>query len=391
MKKGEVFNVHYAYAKLITLYDAIAFDIDVYQLNIQNNLPISIINSAETAKMCVDVLREEKFITVDTEFIRENLQTPLLCLVQIASKQYNFIIDPFAVEISFLTEIFSSNDIVKVFHSAEQDIEMFRNNKVNIVNIHDTQMYEMLLDIKECISYQAIVNKYLGKRLNKDHSLSDWKKRPLSQSQLKYSIEDVFYLRSIYERQIDKLREKGCIGWLDSEMKALSEKNKNVDNINEYIYTKLLNWVKDFSHHKNISSEFIVSEKLIKSISKKGNEFVQKIKNSRYAKDENTLQFLNFAEELTEHEWFSSEKQKRDSVFYGLKSILAHVSLKNSIAASIIATSSDLTKIILGNRNVKCLFGWRKEIFGGFALAFLSGNLDISIKDSVFTMNFGNQ
>ena len=105
---------------------------------------IQLINSDKSVQLFLKILREdivkssaeEKFITVDTEFIRENLEQPLLCLVQIATFENVFVIDPLVIDISFLNEIFANEKLPKIFHSVVQDIEILHNSNIYLKNIN---------------------------------------------------------------------------------------------------------------------------------------------------------------------------------------------------------------------------------------------------------------
>ena len=337
-----------------------------------------------------EVLPEDRFLTIDTEFIRENLEIPLLCLVQIASPKSSFVIDPLSIDISFLNEIFYDKNIPKIFHSARQDVEILAFHNIELENIYDTQIYEMLLNTQECISYRSIIKKYLNQQLEKNHALSDWSSRPLSSMQLEYAIDDVSYLRSVYKKQQYALSSVNRIGWLQDEMEQLSgkimHKNETCDTskINSDIYERLNTWVKNKAIEKNVNPEHIVKSSTIKSICKRGKAMIQKLKNSRYVKNQNTRDFLLFADQIVADTELLEKPQDRNALFHTLKIILEAVSIDNNIAQSLIATSNDLEKI---SRNSdapsgKCFSGWRMEIFGKYVQSFLNEDLLICMKNS---------
>ncbi|MBR2137009.1 MAG: ribonuclease D [Alphaproteobacteria bacterium] len=189
---------------------------------------------------------DESFIAVDTEFIRENSDVPLLCLIQIATHTQCFVVDPFAIDISFLNDIFANESILKVFHSATQDIDVLYHANIGVKNVYDTQLYEMLLSTKEFISYKSIVAKYLNRTLNKNYVISDWSKRPLSKKQLQYAVGDVIHLREVYKLQIQKLHDVKRENWLQSEMKQLENLGRELisDKKNAEITKQLLRGLK---------------------------------------------------------------------------------------------------------------------------------------------------
>lgn len=343
-----------------------------------------LVNSKETAQQLVaDLGNSQKFITVDTEFIREIDKIPLLCLVQIATKSRSYVVDPTAVDLNFLKPFFADTNLKKVFHDAKQDVEILRNYGFEINNFYDTQLYEMILSTKENISYQLIVLNYTGKKLKKNYGMSDWTRRPLSKKQLKYATEDVTYLRKVYKSQISKLNQLDRANWLDEEISQLTNKNSLEDSLNEASYPllyKLLSWREEKSKEKQVSPEMIASDRLIKSICKKGIEYVRNLKNSRNLVDDR--EFLDYAEEIAED--FSPEKTQaeKNPVVDLLKTLLNIKSQENNVAPIMIASVKDLFKFISGDQNVKFLRGWRWEIFGKVAQDLINEKIKLGIKEN---------
>ncbi len=349
---------------------------------------IHLINSDNSVQLFLKILgediekspTEEKFITVDTEFIRENLEQPLLCLVQIATFENVFVIDPLDMDISFLNEIFADEKLPKIFHSAVQDIEILHNSNIHLKNIYDTQSYEMLLSTKEQISYQSIVFKYVGKKLNKDYSLSDWKKRPLSKKQIKYSVEDVTFLREIYKKQQKKLEELKRIDWLIPEMKILEQTRVNSDDENAKIFRQLHEWIEKRAKERNIDAKSIADENAIKRICKKGKHYINKMLKYRGLINDDFRDFLIFAKEIVPED--IPDYTKHTPVVSALKLILEICSIKNNIAPMIIATTNELEKLAndltKSDMDIRSLHGWRKEIFGKYALDFLNEKITLA-------------
>ena len=342
-----------------------------------------LVNSEETVqKLTKDLFGEQGFITVDTEFIREENQMPLLCLVQIATKSENYVIDPVSVDLNFLKPFFVSENLKKVFHCARQDIEILQNYGLEVNNFYDTQLYEMVLSYKENISYQSIVFHYTNKKLKKNYGMSDWSKRPLSKKQLAYASEDVTYLRKVYQKQIAELRRLHRESWLDDEISQLMEKNSLEDSLNESSYPllhKLLSWRDEKSKEGKIAPEILASDRLIKSICKKGIEYIRNLKNSRNLVD--NREFLDYAETIIED--FSPEKIQtdRNSSVDLLKTLLNIKSNQHNVAPIVIASVKDLLRLVNGDQSVKFLRGWRREIFGNSALDLLEGKIKLGIKD----------
>lgn len=327
---------------------------------------------------------EERFLAVDTEFIRENVEVPLLCLIQLATHANTFLIDPMTVDISCLKLFLESTDLRKVFHSAYQDIDLLHRSGIYPKNIYDTQQYEMLLSTKENVSYSSLVYKYTGKKLDKNYVLSNWRKRPLSREQVRYSASDVSYLRKIYRLQMHELAKVGRLGWLDPEMKELEVERSLYSGIDcdPELFITLANWVKKRASERNISEKSIADEKSIRRVCKKGRHYVQKMLKYRGLINEDFKDFLLFAQDILPDEVF--RLPKHDPMLQALKLILEICSDENDIAPVLMATTHDLEDMICGSKHndaIKCINGWRKEVFGNRAVSFLSGELSVRVID----------
>ncbi len=343
-----------------------------------------LVNSEATAQhLAQDLNNNQKFIAVDTEFIREVDKVPLLCLVQIATRSKSYIVDPMAIELSFLKPFFADSNLKKIFHDAKQDMEILQSYGFEINNFYDTQLYEMILSTKENISYQSIVLHYTGKKLKKDCGMSDWTQRPLSKKQLSYAAEDVTYLRKVYKNQIAKLKQFGRENWLDEEISQLPNKNSLEDSLNEASYPllyKLLSWREEKAKEKKIAPELIASDRLIKSICRKGIEYIRNLKNSRTLTDDS--EFLDYAEEIAEDFIPEKTQSERNPVVDLLKTLLNIKSQQYEITPIMIASVKDLVKFVSGDRNVKFLQGWRREIFGNASLDLLNEKIKLGIKEN---------
>lgn len=352
-----------------------------------------LIDSEQTAeKLLTDLSasshRREKFIAVDTEFVREELDVPALCLIQIATNSNVYVIDVLSVNIGFLSKIFADDALLKVFHSGRQDIEILQQNGLEIKNVYDTQLYEMVLSTNENVSYQFLVDKYLGKSIKKSCSMSNWLQRPLSKKQIKYSVGDVSYLREIYQHQKRKLEELGRTNWLEQEHMSLLSHVAPTDSLErsvrrEYrgVLNKLLNWRNAKAEQKHVSPESLIKDSIIRSVCNKGMSFVQTLKTSRIAKDEDLSEFLNFAEGFIGYTIYKENFSKR-AVMDTLKVLLDVKSDEFQVAPAIIATKDDLSDFVDGDESVKFLSGWRYDLYGKYAEQMLSGKIKIGIKDS---------
>jgi ribonuclease D len=184
-----------------------------------------ITTTAELAVFC-DKLKGQPFVAVDTEFMRETTYWPKLCLIQAAAANgAEACIDPLAEEMDLepFLEIMRDRSILKVFHAARQDVEIFNNLNAMPVPLFDTQVAGMAAGFGEQIAYDALVRQMLRIELDKSSRFTDWARRPLSDNQLTYALADVTHLASLYPILRERLEKEGRLGWVTDEMANLTD------------------------------------------------------------------------------------------------------------------------------------------------------------------------
>ncbi|RPG60893.1 MAG: ribonuclease D [Flavobacteriaceae bacterium TMED238] len=227
----------------------------------------------------LEVLNKELLLKsnvgVDTEFRRTTKDNMRLALLQINDGEEIYLVDAIVIEdpkehCSFLY----SQSVVKIFHSCKEDLEaVYSWTKEIMVNIFDTQLANSFLDGSYSIGYQGLVNKKLGIDLDKNETRSNWIRRPLSDSQLKYAALDVEYLINLYEDQKLELLQSNKLGWLNEDIERLiyftfnrseeieepkrivskAEENSLLNEMNEF--------VEDIARKENINPTLFFSKK----------------------------------------------------------------------------------------------------------------------------------
>ncbi len=181
------------------------------------------VDSAPLLDEICERFKGSPWLAVDTEFIRERTYFPQLCLVQLANATHIVCVDPLAIkDLGPLLDLLYDPSITKVFHAAKQDLEIFYHLRRELPQpIFDTQVAAALLCERDQISYAALVEQMTNVRLEKAHTRTDWRQRPLDVEQLHYAIDDVRYLGDIYLSQRDTLVAKDRLHWLDEDFKEL--------------------------------------------------------------------------------------------------------------------------------------------------------------------------
>lgn len=174
----------------------------------------------------VAACRGLEWIAIDTEFMRERTYFPRLCLVQIAAGERVACIDVLALaDCSPLAGLLADPGILKVLHSARQDVEaVLCTWQVMLEPLFDTQVAAAMLGLSEQVSYAELVQTELDVHLEKQHTRTDWSRRPLSAGQLEYAAADVYYLAQLYPVLQDRLALQDRLGWLAQECALLTQR-----------------------------------------------------------------------------------------------------------------------------------------------------------------------
>ncbi len=157
--------------------------------------------------LCAE-LSEQKWLAIDTEFMRQDTFFAELALIQIATPNLTvYLIDPLSIEnLAALWALFSQPSILKIFHAARQDLEvLFQKAEQMPAPIFDTQLAGVFLGLGDQAGYARLVEEMCGEKLNKDQARTDWLERPLHAEQLEYAAADVWYLAQAYPKIIQRL------------------------------------------------------------------------------------------------------------------------------------------------------------------------------------------
>lgn len=243
------------------------------------------------------LLKKNEVLFVDTEFLRNNTYWPKLCLIQIKAKKKIYLIDPLAkdIDLEIIKEIFLDPSILKVFHSARQDIEVLM-NVFNIIPwpIYDTQIAANFIFVETDIGYSNLVEKFCEIKLSKKYQVSDWSRRPLKDKQIEYAGLDVEYLPLLYKKLDTKIRVKRKVKTYKAEIEKLKDiveiynpknsyKKINIrkKNIIKSRLRILSEWRELSAQKLNIPRNWIISDKTILLASKKDFKIEKLLKNKK--------------------------------------------------------------------------------------------------------------
>ncbi|WP_187440110.1 ribonuclease D [Candidatus Nesciobacter abundans] len=310
-------------------------------------------------------------VAFDTEFYRRKTYWPILCLIQIRIKDFVFIIDCQEISIkgTFLEEIFSNEDIVKVCHACEQDIAILQSENIEINNCFDSQVGAMFVKFGHAISYQDLIDKILNVKIKKEFQDSNWNLRPIPQHLIEYAAKDVIYLYDCFTKLKKTLNSLGRFSWAMSE----TERKINTRGKNK---TRLHKWRDTIAEEKNIPPSWLIDNKVMHSLCCLSNPCLDSVKKLLPKKLHTDLpHVLEILKAMPKNK--SNIDITKSSV---ISLVVRIISNEELIPPSLICDSETIRYISCHMKVPEHLTGWRYEIFGKKIETFLKGKSKIGMK-----------
>ena len=196
-----------------------------------NGSHIHLIEAQQEFEELCSKWRSEKFLAIDTEFIRTNTFYPKLGLLQIADTNNCYLIDPLCISDWSPFAQLLNLDIEFCIHSCSEDLNLLHTS-ISMMprEIFDSQLAAAFLGLGYSLSYQGLVKLLLGEEIPKDETRSDWLKRPLTDTQLQYAANDVSYLLALREALWEQLKSKDVLQWFEEECVSQTNLATEIEN-----------------------------------------------------------------------------------------------------------------------------------------------------------------
>ncbi len=371
-----------------------------------------LITQTDALKAVCDNLRAEPYITVDTEFIRESTFWPELCLVQLGGSEDVCAVDALAdgIDLTPLFELMADTSVLKVFHAARQDLEIFLHLAGELPRpIFDTQVAAMVCGFGDSVGYENLISKLTNARIDKGSRFTDWKLRPLSQRQLDYALADVIHLRPAYEILAGKLELTGRQSWVEAEMAILEDPKTYVVDPDEAfqriktrgakgrqlsVLRKVAAWREHEAHNRNIPRNRVLRDEALLEISHRMPKTVDELAKTRglgrrLAEGSGGTALLKAIREGADaprETWPKPPSKKDFPPWTAAAADLLKVLLKMrcadaDVAAKLVASAADVELIAAygENADVRALVGWRRTVFGEDALRLRAGDIGLRL------------
>ena len=355
------------------------------------------------------------YVTVDTEFLRERSYYSKLCLVQLALPTRGpddaVLVDPIAGDLSLepLYELFRDTSVVKVFHAARQDLEIFHVDAGLIPEpLFDTQVAAMVCGFGEQVGYETLVRRIARQSLDKTSRFTDWSRRPLTDAQRTYAVADVTHLRDIYEYLAAKLAETGREKWVAEEMEILKDpetyiirpedawkrvKTRNASGRFLAIVRELARFREDYAQTRNVPRSRVFKDDALVELASTKPGSLNDLSRSRLllrearkgdiadgilAAVKDGLDTPN--DEVPKPDRSREKLQVNPALAISFEATPNSSVLALSSTRSKSASAADLDAISGGERDVPALKGWRNEVLGGDAMRLCEGKVALAAK-----------
>ncbi|MCK5444308.1 MAG: ribonuclease D [Rhodospirillaceae bacterium] len=372
----------------------------------------TITTSEELFSFCQGLSGAE-FVTVDTEFMRENTFWPILCLVQVAGPDDAAAIDVMApnIDLAPLFDILKDESILKVFHAARQDLEIFYHLMGTLPKpLFDSQVAAMVCGFGDQVGYESLIAKLTKARIDKSSRFTDWSRRPLSEKQINYALSDVTHLRDAYRKLKSTLEKNGRAEWLGAEMDILTShstydfdpelafkriKTRGAKPRALAILRELAAWREREAQRRDIPRGRILRDDAMVEIANHAPTTPEALGRTRGLSErmakgnqgKDIIAAIKLGQSVPDTELPKPQKRKEIPPGTGPVTDLLKVLLKlkceeQGVAQKLVANVADIEKIAAfgEDADVAALNGWRLELFGRDAMRIRGGELGLAIK-----------
>lgn len=370
-----------------------------------------IASEAAVAALCAQA-KVLGWVAIDTEFIRDRSYFPKLCLIQLAVPGVGVCIDPLSsMDLTPVQRLCADNEITKVFHAAEQDLELFFLRWGFVpAPVFDTQVAAPLLGYRDQIGYAALVEDLLGIELSKGQTRTDWAERPLSVEQLQYAVDDVNYLAQLYPMIYERLEANQRLAWLDEDFQRLRDSSRyqtgkhnawrrvksagRLKGLRLLALQKLAEWRELKAIELDKPRRWVLTDDVLLGIAQSLPEDRHTLARVRGLSDgfllrngQAMLDLIAAARKVPRSDWpvsnrrvqrLTSNEEAMADIMYGLLRLLA---AEQSISPAALANRRDLEALLTG-APTPLLSGWRFALAGQCLKAWLDGQISLRVGHS---------
>lgn len=368
----------------------------------------------DTGELAAFVARARRHaaVGIDTEFMRERTYFARLCLVQLATDDEAVIVDPLAVpDLSPLKALLVDKKVVKVLHAGVQDLEIFfREFGVAAAPVFDTQVAATLAGFPQQVGYGPLVHEMLAEKIDKGDTYSDWTRRPLSETQVAYALNDVRYLPEMHRRLREGLESEGRIDWLAKDFARLEDpatydpapreqfrRVKRISSLNRRqlgVAREVAAWREEEAMRRDVPKRWVLGDESVVEVARRAPKTPEDVSSIRGVGDKlskaatkSLIAAVEAGLAVPEDELPSIPKRKRigtdvDGAVDLMVALIRKRARQNGVAMPLLASRDDLERLAAGEREgSKLLEGWRADMVGNELIDLLEGRIELRLSD----------
>lgn len=360
-----------------------------------------------------------KCLAFDTEFVSEDTFRPYLCLIQVAADDRLAVIDPIAIEdVTSFWRLLAKPGHETIVHAGREEFRFCLDAiGERPTNWFDIQIAAGFVGLEYPAAYSTLISKLLGKNLPKGETRTDWRRRPLSDKQLDYAVQDVVYLkqiRDILAGRLDKLNRRE---WLADELDCWLAQLEHAENTEQWrrvsgsaglsarklaIVREVWRWRDAEAADRNAPPKRILRDDLIVEIARRQTDNVQRIRSVRGMEHRHLQRHLEAiadcvkrAEELPDHDCprpvRRGEVSQPSLVLLGqfLNTALGCICRTSELAPGLVGSLQDMRDLIAHRLELtnsdselpRLAQGWRAKVIGPEIEKLLRGELGLRVGD----------
>jgi ribonuclease D len=368
---------------------------------------------AELEALC-GRLESASAVAFDTEFVPEYTFAPDLCLVQVAAEDVLVAVDPYSVgDLKKFWRILTDPAREVVVHAGKEEMNFCQEYAGRLPQkLIDVQLAAGLVGMGYPLSLDNLLQKTVkGNKLKKTETRTDWRKRPLTMTQVDYALDDVRYLLQVRAKLGEKLEKLGRMHWLEEETKRfLATTARRSDDrwtrvsgagglrgLDLAVFRELVNWRDDRAKRVNKPARWVLRDDLLAELAKRQPKTIKELQAMRgagnVANSEAGAEIVEAVERglgLPTENWPARPKRRdpveEQMVVKILSAALIHVAQEADVAPSLLGGNDDLkdfVNFVLDKDDStpppKLAQGWRKEVCADYLTDLIHGKVHLRI------------
>ncbi len=337
---------------------------------------------------CCSQLEAATYIALDTEFERVRTYYPRLCLLQLATEQGIWLLDPMHLDKLVLIKSALSHADALIIHAARQDLEVL-NYALDLLpaTLFDTQVAAAFLGLGDQVGYATLVQQTQGLELEKSQTRTNWCQRPLTAAQLQYAADDVRYLGPLYQQLQQQLEQQGKSTWMQEEMcdilgqhiwqpdppsiaRRLLGKRSRLDPNAQERFVMLVVWREKVAMQRNLPREWVLGNDLLRQIAELNPTSMEQLQRLKTLSSKMLDRYGKFIIQTVSTPTPENKTHKDQTIaddrtlLRKLRNVTTQVALKNHISPGLLASRKTLLELLEGDNDCPLLHGWRQRLLG---------------------------